>query len=79
MRLSASAGGHDIPMTTLEIVAGGGALVALWVVLLLASWLEDLLGPRQAHTDAPVAPGPSALPAPRAAPLIAAERAVDAA
>jgi hypothetical protein len=32
-------------VTTLEIAAGGGALVGLWVLLLIASWLEDLIGP----------------------------------
>jgi hypothetical protein len=32
-------------MTRLQIAAGGGALVGLWVLLLIASWLEDLIGP----------------------------------
>ena len=48
-------------MTTLEIAAGGGALVGLWVLLLIASWLEDLVFPdeHRGSTSVPVWNGPA--------------------
>lgn len=67
-------------MTALEIAAGAGALVALWVVLLMGSWLEELLGPSDDVGQVHEAPsGPPAAPMRASAASIAAPRATDAA
>ena len=62
-------------MTTIEIAAGGAALVGLWALLFIASWLEDLVFPDQHHRDAawPVPTQSGSWHLPAATPALATE------